>query len=114
MGKVEVKTVYISVPIKGLDLHRQRMLANEIAIVLKSKRYNVINPFEVCEMVDKDLSDESYYAECMGKDIAELLKCNAVYFCHDWEKSNGCLLEFAAAKIYHKKRIKCHSSGGRE
>ena len=105
MGKVEVKTVYISIPIKGLDLHRQRMLANEIAIVLKYKGYLVINPFEVCETVDKDLSDTHYYAECMGKDISELLKCDAVYFCKGWEKSNGCLLKFAAAKIYNKKII---------
>lgn len=87
---------------KGLDIHRQRLIANEISIVLKSKGYNVINPFEVCEMVDKDLSDTHYYAECMGKDIAELLKCDAVYFAKGWEKSNGCLLEFAAAKLYHK------------
>ena len=97
MGKIEVKTVYISIPISNLDIHRQRMLANEIAIVLKTKGYIVINPFEVCEMVDKDLSDTHYYAECMGKDIAELLKCDAVYFCAGWEKSNGCLLEFTAA-----------------
>ena len=86
MGKVEVKTVYISIPIKGLYIHRQRMLANEIAIVLKSKGYLVINPFDVCNMIDRNLSDEYYYALCMGKDIAELLKCNAVYFCTGWEK----------------------------
>ena len=73
MGKIEVKTVYISIPMKGLDLHRQRMLANEIAIVLKSKGYLVINPFEVCETVDKDLSDTHHYAECMGKDIHDII-----------------------------------------
>ena len=102
MGKDKIESVYISIPMKGLDIHRQRMIANEIAIVLKSKGYNVVNPFEVCNMIDRNLSDEYYYALCMGKDIAELLKCDAVYFCHGWEKSNGCLLEFAAAKIYNK------------
>ena len=99
------KRIYISIPISNLDVHRQRMIANEISIALKQKWYKVINPFEVCEMVNKDLTDEHYYAECMGKDIAELLKCDAVYFCHGWEKSNGCLLEFAAAKLYNKKII---------
>jgi len=105
MGKIEIESVYISIPMRGLDLHRQRLIANEISIVLKSKGYAVINPFEVCETVDKDLLDTHYYAECMGKDIAELLKCDAVYFCTGWEKSNGCLLEFAAAKLYNKKII---------
>ena len=38
-------------------------------------------------------------------ETAELLKCEAVYFCNGWEKSNGCLLEFAAAKLYNKKII---------
>ena len=79
MGKIEVKTVYISIPIKGENLYRQRMLANEISIVLKLKGYTVINPFEVCNMIDRNLSDEYYYALCMGKDIAELLKCDAGY-----------------------------------
>ena len=58
MGKIGIKSVYISIPMKGLDIHRQRMLANEISIVLKSKGYNVINPFEVCNMIDRNLSDE--------------------------------------------------------
>ena len=38
-------------------------------------------------------------------ETAELLKCDAVYFCNGWEKSNGCLLEFAASKLYNKKII---------
>ena len=96
------KRIYISIPISNLDIHRQRMIANEISIVLKSQGYITVNSFELCEMVDKSLNDEHYYAECMGKDISELLKCDAVYFCTGWEKSNGCLLEFAAAKLYHK------------
>ena len=36
---------------------------------------------------------------------AHILRCEAVYFCNGWEKSNGCLLEFAAAKLYNKKII---------
>ncbi len=100
-----IENIYISIPMKGLDIHRQRLIANEIAVVLKSKGYEVINPFEVCNMIDRNLSDEHFYALCMGKDISELLKCDAVYFCSGWEKSNGCLLEFAAAKLYNKKII---------
>ena len=105
MGKTGIGSVYISIPMKGKDLKHQEMIVNEISIVLKSKGYNVINPFEVCNMIDRNLSDEYYYALCMGKDIAELLKCDTVYFCNGWEKSNGCLLEFAAAKLYNKKII---------
>ena len=101
----EKHKVYISLPMKGLDLHRQRMIANEISIVLKSKGYITVNPFELCEMVNKSLNDEHYYAECMGKDIAELLKCDAVYFCKGWDRSDGCVLEYWAAEIYNKKII---------
>ncbi len=99
------KRIYISIPISNLDIHRQRMIANEISIVLKSKGYLVVNPFELCEMVDKSLDDEDYYANCMGKDIQELLKCDAVYFCKGWDKSKGCILEYWAAEIYNKKII---------
>jgi hypothetical protein len=105
MGKIEIESVYISIPMKGLDIHRQRLIANEISIVLKSKGYNVITPFEACKMIDKNLPENLLYAECMGKDISELLKCDAVYFCAGWDKSKGCMLEYWAAKLYNKKII---------
>ena len=105
MDKIGIESVYISIPMKGKDLKHQEMIVNEIAIVFKSQGYNTITPFEACEMINKNLPDNLLYAECMGKDIAELLKCDTVYFCKGWEKSNGCLLEFTAAKLYNKKII---------
>ena len=42
------------------------------------------------------------YAAHMGTDITTLLRCDTVCFLPGWQMSKGCMLEFAAAKIYNK------------
>lgn len=41
-------------------------------------------------------------AEAMGRCITLLLTCDAIYLDHGWNASNGCNLEYRAAKIYGK------------
>lgn len=93
------KKVYISLPITGRPIVEAKRLAKAAKKILTEKGYSVITPFDVCQETD---APYSYY---MGKDIMSLLECDCVYFLHGWEKSKGCLLEYAAAKIYEKKMM---------
>ena len=90
------KTVYISAPITG----RTKYVIKSVFLCAEKELakfgYNTINPTKLC-------NEKMTIGECMGTDIKELVdNADAVYFCRGWEKSKGCLLEFAAAKIYGK------------
>lgn len=95
----KIKRYYVSLPISGYDLaeRKQCAMCAEKQIVEKyPKPLQVITPFTVCPDSDKP------YSYFMGKDIEALLECDIVYFCEGWQNSDGCMLEFAAAKIYKK------------
>lgn len=91
--------IYISLPITGYDLQERKQYAQSIKDFLLTyyKDCEVITPFDICNEENKPYS---YY---MGKDLEALLECNATYFCAGWQSSQGCLLEYEAAKIYGKK-----------
>lgn len=36
----------------------------------------------------------------LGKSLEEMSKVDAVYFCHEWENTRGCLIEHQVAKCY--------------
>ena len=100
-----MKRIYLSLPIKdtGYTTKERMKYADEVRRLLelrygvRNENVIVITPFDVNENEDKDT-----YARKMGNDIEALLECDAVCFCEGWQNSDGCMLEFAAAKIYHK------------
>lgn len=100
-----MKRIYLSLPIKdtGFTTLQRMEYANEVKRLIelrydaRNENVNVITPFDVNENEDKDT-----YARKMGNDIEALLECDAIYLCEGWQNSDGCMLEFAAAKIYHK------------
>ena len=102
------KRIYISIPISGHDLEKVKAKARDIresslcdvfGFKKGQNRPDVITPFDVCPEPAKPYS---YY---MGKDIEALLECDSIYICKGWQNSDGCMLEFAAAKIYKKEII---------
>lgn len=100
-----MKRIYLSLPIKntGYTTKERMKYADEVRRLLelrygvRNENVIVITPFDVNENEDKDT-----YARKMGNDIEALLECDAIYLCEGWQNSDGCMLEFAAAKIYHK------------
>ena len=88
--------VYISLPITGHDIEQVEASCIYASAVLRKKGHTPVSPLDVSP--DPDAS----YAEHTGRDIAALLTCDAVLFLDGWTASNGCSLEFAAAKIYGK------------
>lgn len=91
--------IYISTPITGRDLDKQRGKAAEIAKRIAAAGHTPVNPFDT-PAPPAYFNERQQYAYYMGMDIAELLRCDAAYFARGWDKSKGCMLEHAAAQIY--------------
>ncbi len=93
-------TIYISIPITGHDIDRQRAMAARIAQAIHALGHETINPFDDIPEADAELSEREKYAYYMGEDISELLLCDAAYFCEGWRKSKGCTLERVVSMLY--------------
>ncbi len=90
------KKIYISIPITGHDIEKQKRKAERI----KEQIPNSISPFDIVE------DNGQSYGYFMGKDIEYILdNCDTVFLCSGWKKSRGCILEYCAAKIYGLKII---------
>lgn len=90
--------IYISLPITDKDENVQREKAKEAVRAIKALGHEAKNPFDV--MPPEWLVGKKAYAYYMGRDIEQLLNCDAVLLLDDWEKSKGCRLEQHAAMIY--------------
>ncbi|MCM1221898.1 MAG: DUF4406 domain-containing protein [Lachnospiraceae bacterium] len=91
--------VYISLPISGRNLDEVIKRANLIKSSL-GEEYEPITPFDICP--DSTLP----YNELMGRDVAELLKCNTILLDYDWQESKGCRTEYEIARIYGLRIVK--------
>lgn len=89
-----MKKVYVSIPITGEDYNSQRDHACVVIKELKRQGYDVVTPFDIVKSVTTP------YNEAMGKCVAALLECEAIYLCKDWQKSKGCSAELQIALIY--------------
>lgn len=96
--------IYISIPISNLDLATQRAKAVEIAERIKNLGHEPVNPFDTPE-APPEMSEREKYAYYMGRDIEQLLMCDAVYFHPHWTKSKGCSTEHDIAVRYGLERF---------
>lgn len=94
--------IYISVPISGLDLATQQILAAQTAEKIRTLGHEPVNPFET-PLAPPEWPERQKYAYYMGRDIEKLLLCDAVYFCEGWHESKGCLVESYIAETYRIK-----------
>lgn len=91
-----MKKVYVSIPITGEDYNDQRNHAFVVATNLFQKDYDVVTPFDVVQ------STSTPYNVAMGKCVAALLDCDAIYLCKNWQNSKGCMAEMQIALVYEK------------
>lgn len=73
-----------------------------VEVTMDYPEYDVIEPYEMSKIFDydgikKDIIIESY-DYYLNKDIDLLKKCDAIYLCEGWEKSNGCNVELETAR----------------
>lgn len=93
--------IYISIPITGHSLNDVKKEAKRIAGVLQ-KRYKAqaVTPFDIVSSRPENMTEQEFYAHCMGLDIEELLLCDTIYMSYGWQHSKGCRAEHALAEIY--------------
>lgn len=76
--------------------HRVEMLKEILADDVQFKDYELTSTFDFNNMYDAD--EEKAMSRC----IYHVLTSDAIYLDHGWTASNGCNLEYRAAKIYGK------------
>jgi hypothetical protein len=101
-----MKKIYISLPIGGHeDTVKKRY--EEALEFIKNQRpdeeYEVVGPINIDDFDDNGLKVErdKDWAWYMGQDLEQLLRCDAILMCNDWQESDGCRVEFAVANERH-------------
>lgn len=93
--ELSCKKCFISIPVTG---HEDTYIDDCITIKDKlTKKYpdvEFITPIDVTMELGKPTS---FY---MGKDIEQLIDCDAIVSVHGWETSKGCRVERYTAEVY--------------
>ena len=89
---MNIQKIYISGKITGLPINE--VIAKFQATEAKIRRFG----FEAVSPLRNGLPLESEWADQMGKDIALLLRADAIYMLPDWQQSEGATLEYLIAR----------------
>ena len=96
-----MKKVMISQPMKDKTKEEIIQTRNKAENYLKSKGYEVANTFFEDAWNNENKNDiihkPLFY---LGKSIAEMSKCDAIYFADGWALAKGCRVERLAAILY--------------
>ncbi len=82
--------IYIAGPMTGLKYLNFPAFFG-VATAMRGQGYEVINPAELNR-------DELDWHQCLRRDIAALVTCNAIYLLRGWENSRGATLEHHIAE----------------
>lgn len=89
---MDIKTIYISGQITGLPI--DTVIERFKAAETKIRRFG----FEPVSPLNNGLPREAAWADQMGKDIALLLRTDAIYMLPDWQQSEGATIEYLIAR----------------
>ena len=85
------ESIYISLPLSGLDESVQREKAEQISTMLSEMGYlKIINPFRIGDWLKASINREPTYEEYMQSDLEVLKRCDAIFMCVGWDGSSGC------------------------
>ncbi|MDR3059579.1 MAG: DUF4406 domain-containing protein [Prevotella sp.] len=89
----EIKTVYISGQITGLELKEAKANFDKAEALLLEKGYNPLNPMKV----NPPLSGKCW-KEYMLDDITQLFNCEGILLLDNWQDSKGARIEHFIAQ----------------
>lgn len=98
--------IYVSTPVNGRKeetFQKKRIAAYHRAETLRAYLKDeypdaeIVTPFDVVPL--DETVDEP---EAIGRCVTALLRCDTVVLDRGWTASNGCNLEYRAAKLYKK------------
>lgn len=84
--------IYISGRISGRPLEQARQEFELAEMKLRKFGFSPVNPMY------NGLPDDAAWEDHMGRDIAMLLRCQAIYMLSGWEQSEGATLEYLIAR----------------
>lgn len=96
--------IYISLPISGFDVNRQREKADAVKAFLSRHGHRPVSPFDIC------VGKNPKYADYLCADLRALSDCDAIYLCEGWHQSRGCRIEGFFASEFGLKVI--YENGG--
>lgn len=91
--------VYVSGPITGNPEWQVLFTNAENELLSFNPKIEVVNPLRLSKELEKEFSSDfpPAYSAYMQRDIAELLKCNAICLLPGWAFSRGARLEYEIA-----------------
>lgn len=89
----EIKTVYISGQITGLELKEAKANFDKAEALLLEKGFKPLNPMKV----NPPLSGKQW-KEYMLDDIVQLFNCDSIYLLDNWQDSKGARIEHFIAQ----------------
>lgn len=94
----------ISQPMAGKTEEEIRATREKAVKVLEQQGYEVVDTFFVDEWASKENMEKNGVVNIplrfLAKSLEYMSKCHAVYFCRDWDKTRGCLVEHQTALMY--------------
>lgn len=94
----------ISQPMAGKSKEEIRKTREKAVKVLEQQGYEVVDTFFVDEWASKENMEKNGVVNIplrfLAKSLEYMSKCHAVYFCRDWDKTRGCLVEHQTALMY--------------
>ncbi len=100
------KVAMISQPMSGRTPEQIEAARKEAIEVLGSKGYVVINTFFPSDWEDSKKDElerhgvKNISIAFLGRAVALMSQCDAVYFCRGWENARGCEIEHDVAQTY--------------
>ena len=106
MMTMNKKKMYISLPIAFQeDTVYERNDAAKEYLRKKYKKYEWVSPIDSNHIDDEALGNHlaiERTAFYMGRDIEQVILCDAILMCPGWENSKGCKVEKFTAETYGK------------
>lgn len=89
--------VYVACPTRGFDYEAVRIRQHEAAQRLAAKGFSALLPAELINDPEADAPHRR--PDTMAACVAGMLSCGSIYLLEGWQQSEGCLIEWEAAKI---------------
>ena len=92
------KKIMISIPMAGKTPCEIMMKVDKATKYLEGLGYEVLDTYFQNHFVDNAHTNMPLFY--LARSLSFMSDCDAVYFCHGWDNSRGCIIEHEAAKAY--------------